>query len=344
MLLIAAQIVLASIPAPLWWLLAAWMFALGASIGSFMNVVVYRLPAGLSLVHPGSRCPKCKTPLAARDNVPIFGWLWLRGRCRYCGLPISPRYPAVELFMACAFMLLACLGPLAGGANLPGFAERSAEASAGDFLLWGVYAYHLFLLCGLVCAALMEFDGHAMPSGLLISFLLVGWAAPLFWPELHPVPSGVLSRSALLNFPWAAGLVDGGAGFAAGALAGWSAAWRCTQQDGRGVALPSRNVALALGAAGLFLGWQAATVLAATSAAAQLILALIGRIWHPANRLGWIGCLAPATLAWLVVWQPLASRAPLLVGAPTAGASLAMFLTAVGIAAAAGWGTCKLRG
>jgi leader peptidase (prepilin peptidase)/N-methyltransferase len=331
-------------PAPLWWLLAVWMFALGASIGSFMNVVIYRLPAGLSLVHPGSRCPKCKTPLAARDNVPIFGWLWLRGRCRYCSLPISPRYPAVELFMACAFMLLACLGPLAGGANLPGFADRAAEASAGNFLLWGVYAYHLFLLCGLVCVAMMEFDGHAMPSGLLMSLLLVGWAAPLFWPELHPVRCGVLSRSTLLNFPWAAGLVDGAAGFAAGLLAGWSAAWSCARQDGKFVGRSSRDIALGLGCVGLFLGWQAAAVLAATTALAQLALALMGRIWPAANRLGWIGCLALTTLAWLVCWQALASRAPWLAGAATQRANVVMLLAAVSIAAAAGWAACKQRG
>ncbi|HVX62002.1 MAG TPA: prepilin peptidase [Pirellulales bacterium] len=337
--LIAAQLVLSSMPAPLWWLLAVWMFALGASIGSFMNVVIYRLPAGLSLVHPGSRCPKCKTPLAARDNVPIFGWLWLRGRCRYCSLPISPRYPAVELFMACTFMLLACLGPLAGGANLPGFADRAAEASAGNFLLWGVYAYHLFLLCGLVCAALMKFDGHAMPSGLLIPLLLVGWAAPLFWPELHPVPSGVLSRSTLLNFPWAAGLVDGAAGFAAGTTAGWLAAWRCSRQSGKFVGRSSRDVALALGCVGLFLGWQAAAVLAATTTTMLFGLTLIGRVWPPARRAGLIACLAPLTLAWLAVWGPIASQCDFL----ASGANVGTFVAAATAVVAFAWLRGKLK-
>ena len=77
--------------------------AFGAVIGSFLNVVIHRVPMKLSLVHPGSRCPSCKRPIAAYDNVPIISWLLLRGRCRHCGAPISPRYPAVELLTAVAF-------------------------------------------------------------------------------------------------------------------------------------------------------------------------------------------------------------------------------------------------
>jgi leader peptidase (prepilin peptidase)/N-methyltransferase len=77
--------------------------ALGAIVGSFLNVVVYRLPRAESLVAPGSRCPECSTPIAPYDNVPVLSWLWLRGRCRHCGARISPRYPAVELLTALAF-------------------------------------------------------------------------------------------------------------------------------------------------------------------------------------------------------------------------------------------------
>ncbi|MEO1375285.1 MAG: prepilin peptidase [Cyanobacteria bacterium J06635_10] len=82
------------------------VFALGASIGSFINVVVYRLPAGLSILYPPSRCPHCLNRLKAYDNVPVLGWLWLRGRCRYCKSPISPRYPIVELVTGLTFVLV----------------------------------------------------------------------------------------------------------------------------------------------------------------------------------------------------------------------------------------------
>src|SRR3954452_3943046 len=73
---------------------------LGATFGSFFNVVAYRLPRGESLSHPGSRCPSCETPIKAYDNIPVLGWLWLRGRCRACGEPISWRYPLVEFATA----------------------------------------------------------------------------------------------------------------------------------------------------------------------------------------------------------------------------------------------------
>lgn len=77
-------------------LVSGFVFALGASVGSFLNVVIYRLPAGLSLLHPPSRCPTCLHRLKSYDNVPVLGWLWLRGRCRYCRTRIPIRYPLVE--------------------------------------------------------------------------------------------------------------------------------------------------------------------------------------------------------------------------------------------------------
>ncbi len=71
----------------------------GAVVGSFLNVVVYRLPRRQSLVSPGSRCPQCETAIKPYDNIPVLGWLLLRGRCRACGESISPRYPAIEALM-----------------------------------------------------------------------------------------------------------------------------------------------------------------------------------------------------------------------------------------------------
>jgi leader peptidase (prepilin peptidase)/N-methyltransferase len=76
----------------------------GAVVGSFLNVVIHRLPRGESLVHPRSRCPGCGNQIAGYDNVPIVSWLVLRGRCRHCGEPISPRYPVVELLTALVFI------------------------------------------------------------------------------------------------------------------------------------------------------------------------------------------------------------------------------------------------
>ena len=82
------------------------VFALGASIGSFINVVVYRIPAGLSLIFPPSRCPKCLNQLKPYDNVPVIGWISLKGRCRFCQTKISARYPVVEAVTGLIFLLI----------------------------------------------------------------------------------------------------------------------------------------------------------------------------------------------------------------------------------------------
>ncbi len=84
-----------------------FLFILGLCIGSFLNVVIARVPEGLSIVRPGSRCPKCGHVLSWYENIPVLSWLGLRGRCRGCGAPISPRYVLVELLTGLLF--LACL-------------------------------------------------------------------------------------------------------------------------------------------------------------------------------------------------------------------------------------------
>jgi leader peptidase (prepilin peptidase) / N-methyltransferase len=81
----------------------AFAAVLGAVVGSFLNVVVHRLPRGESLVRPRSRCPKCGTQIAGYDNVPVVSWLLLRGRCRSCGAEIPARYPAIEALTAVVF-------------------------------------------------------------------------------------------------------------------------------------------------------------------------------------------------------------------------------------------------
>jgi len=84
-------------------LVVVFVGLLGLAIGSFLNVVVYRLPRGESLARPGSRCPECGHPIRDQHNVPVVGWLMLRGRCADCGTPISARYPLVELGTGLAF-------------------------------------------------------------------------------------------------------------------------------------------------------------------------------------------------------------------------------------------------
>ncbi len=81
----------------------------GASIGSFLNVVIYRVPRAMSVVRPRSHCPRCGTELGEAENVPVISWLVLRGRCRHCAQPISVRYPIVELTTTALFVAFALL-------------------------------------------------------------------------------------------------------------------------------------------------------------------------------------------------------------------------------------------
>lgn len=91
----------------------------GVLIGSFLNVVVYRIPAGISIVKPPSACPRCGAEIRARDNIPVVSWLLLRGRCRACGEPISVRYPLVEV--ACGVLFGATAAILGWSWLLPAY-------------------------------------------------------------------------------------------------------------------------------------------------------------------------------------------------------------------------------
>jgi leader peptidase (prepilin peptidase)/N-methyltransferase len=126
---------------------------LGASIGSFLNVVVYRLPAGISLSHPPSRCPHCLTPLRKRENFPIFGWLMLKGKCAHCGAPISSRYPMVETLVMVLFL--------------------------ATFLFFGfslqTIGYWIFISF-LLALALIDLDTLTLSNRLMKSGLLIGLA------------------------------------------------------------------------------------------------------------------------------------------------------------------------
>lgn len=185
----------------------AWFFVLGAVIGSFLNVVVYRLPLGMKLGHPPSRCPACETPIEKRDNLPIIGWLRLKGRCRACGARISPRYPLIEAFFGLLFLVLCRVELLSGGANLP---VRTPNSYAGVvWIIWytkwdlvGLYFWHLLLLSVLWSAALMHFDGHRLPNRLWKPILALGLLLPAVWPTLMPVAIRQPRPQWLDSFRW----------------------------------------------------------------------------------------------------------------------------------------------
>ncbi len=132
-------------------------FLVGATVGSFLNVVIARLPEGLSVVSPRSRCPKCKSPIRAIDNIPILSWLVLRGRCRNCGNPISIRYPTVEL-----------VGGLLGLAVYRSF----------GLSIWSVCAFLFVAL--LVAITYIDLDEWIIPHELTIPGMILGVVSSFF--------------------------------------------------------------------------------------------------------------------------------------------------------------------
>jgi len=133
-------------------LLVAGGAILGLMIGSFLNVVVYRVPLGESIVSPPSACRGCQNPIRPRDNIPVFSWLFLRGRCRDCGERIAIRYPLVEAGTAGAFAGLALV--LGASWTLPAFWVATATA---------------------IALALVDLDHKRIPNAILFPGLVAGW-------------------------------------------------------------------------------------------------------------------------------------------------------------------------
>ncbi|MGC9455323.1 MAG: prepilin peptidase [Phycisphaerae bacterium] len=130
-----------------------FLFALGACVGSFLNVVIHRLPRGQSIVFPGSHCPQCGRAIRWYDNIPLLSYMALRGRCRACKAPISPRYLLIELATACVVAgLYVCYFVL------------DIRAGAGEFVeSWGMYVPHAALLCGLLVCAVVDVQYWLVP-------------------------------------------------------------------------------------------------------------------------------------------------------------------------------------
>jgi leader peptidase (prepilin peptidase) / N-methyltransferase len=129
------------------------VFWLGAAIGSFLNVVIYRVPAGLSILWPPSRCPKCLHQLGMGENIPILGWLLLRGKCRHCRTPISPRYPIIEAITAVIFVLIY---------NRYGLSVQTIGYS--------------LLMCWFIALTMIDFDTMTLPNPITQSGLVLGLA------------------------------------------------------------------------------------------------------------------------------------------------------------------------
>jgi leader peptidase (prepilin peptidase)/N-methyltransferase len=152
----------------------AFAFALGLVVGSFLNVVVHRVPLGQSLVWPGSHCPRCQQPVSPADNVPLLSYLWLRGRCRHCRVRIPLRYPLLELLTGLLF-----------------------AAIVWRFGVSPMTAVWLAFAAALVAAAAIDFDHRFIPDAISVGGLVL---AVLLVPAVRALEgesfAGALARSA----------------------------------------------------------------------------------------------------------------------------------------------------
>ena len=160
----------------------------GLLIGSFLNVVIWRVPRGESVVRPPSHCPGCDAPIAPVDNIPVVSWLMLRGRCRHCGNPISPRYPAVELLTGLLFAgAAAFFGPVA---QLPAY---------------------LYLCAVGVALALIDLDVKRLPDVLTLPSYAVGIALLAVASGVHrdgwSFARGLIGMAALFAFYFAVAVI-----------------------------------------------------------------------------------------------------------------------------------------
>jgi leader peptidase (prepilin peptidase)/N-methyltransferase len=273
------------------WFVVGTLLVLGGVLGSFMNVVVYRLPRRMSLSRPASHCPHCEHPIRWHDNVPILGWIMLGGRCRDCRAPIAVRYPLVEALMALTSAALALVDvaePLAVG---PG----AEPMYLIDFV---PYTLHMTLVCTLLCAALIEFDGWLAPQRLLAFVIVLGMGLTIAFPELQ---SAAAAEQWILR-----GVPESIPGLFAAlwlSVLAWPAWVR--RSDAHSVVVGA-SAAGELVMVGVYLGLWAVVAVGVASMVGLAIAAVVGRPWPPATRWRWSGWLYVTTMLWLVTDSSMA--------------------------------------
>jgi leader peptidase (prepilin peptidase) / N-methyltransferase len=211
---------------------------LGALIGSFLNVVIHRVPAGLSVVHPPSACPGCGGRIRPYDNIPVLSWLILRGRCRDCGSRISARYPLIEAGTALAFLGVAAwmLSPLSP--------VGAIVYAAG---VWGAAAAvlmtisYLWLAASSIALTAIDLETHRLPNAIV----LPGYVVAVVGLGVPALLAGDIERL---------GIAAAGSGILFGAYALMAVAWP------GGMGMGDVKLAGVLGAFLGFSGWAALAV------------------------------------------------------------------------------------
>ena len=198
------------------YLIAAIAGVFGVMVGSFLNVVIYRVPLGKSVVYPASACPSCGSGIHAYDNVPVISWFTLRGKCRSCAGPISPRYPIVEAGVGLLFFVVSL--PLAAGVVA---AQPTVNAIASGLVL----VAFLYLAAIAVALSFIDIEHHTLPNTIVLpSYLVAGSlfvaASILTGDYAALIRSGVSMTALVVGYLAIALLWKGGMGLGDVKLAG----------------------------------------------------------------------------------------------------------------------------
>jgi len=292
-------------PAELFDRIAAWPlaegamvlagFAWGAVFGSFINVVVHRLPRGESLAATPSRCPACAAAIRPRDNVPVLSWLCLRGRCRDCGAAIPATYVLVEAGCGALVMLLTAAALAGGGswtAATPGFRGSGADRLLdGDWPLLVQLALRAAAVLTVAAWSLVDGAGGRLNRTSLALPLALAMTVVAAVPSAGPPPAWVIPANGLPAGPHSGATAATVAGAAAGGIAGVLAAG-ILGPGGRG-----QGLRWGLPLLGSILGWQAVAAVAVITVAAA-------RLTRSSPAASGLGLTTAATLVWVAA-EPL---------------------------------------
>jgi prepilin signal peptidase PulO-like enzyme (type II secretory pathway) len=285
-----------------------WFFMLGGSFGSFLHCLEYRLPRGISIAAQGSSCPGCHTKIKAWHNVPLFGWILLRGRCAACGWLIPVRYPLAELVFSVTFVSLMAVELIGGGCNLP--LRIPASWMGVSETIWfprwpliGYYTFHVTLLTFLLTWCLFAYDHFRIPKSLFLLAGVIGVACPLIWPRYYPL-------DLLGNFTPQPALVTTLLTMASGASVGALLAILMQPSlpaDYHEEVIASENSATfaSMLLVGLFLGWQFVLGVAVLAILFRLITSWI----EPFQRWPRVWWITLATLVQLLCWRAFIQHA-----------------------------------
>jgi leader peptidase (prepilin peptidase)/N-methyltransferase len=283
------------------------LFVLGTVVGSFLNVVIYRLPLGKNLFWPSSRCGRCLTAIALWDNIPLLSYWILRGRCRFCTAPFSLRYFAVELTTGLLFVLLYLVEIAFNVHAVPAWRDGGLwYLEAGQFPpgSWEFFTGHAILTMFVLVSGFHVFERGSLPRALPITAAVLG----LGWSALLNPFSGILPwrvDSVPASHEWGTsphpvlGFTIGLAGLLVGPtlLRLVNALHRVT--SGREAFGPTPPAVLLL--TGAFLGWQITIIALAVATGVTLAWRTIRRDLPRRFSLLLLGCLVVCWLAWRIV-------------------------------------------